>query len=380
MIHRFARAALLLAALLLLALNGCSTTPKADEGRIRTFANKGYQSDEQLPIDSSRSQWQLSNGPNDVAIAAPGRPGRYPLVLFMPGLGQDSGAGEIWRSAWAHNGYAVVSIQPLPVDRAPITRPNSRLRDLGPLVRERYAGETVAARVVVLQALVDEIARRAEGGDALCQRIDLDRVIVAGYDIGAYTAMVLAGEHPMGPDQALTRAHVRAAIALSPYATFSGTTFSSRYTEIKVPVLSITSDVDADPYGLVSSPSVRGAPYRYMPPQNKYLLTFSGLPRLVLSGSSLSEEDLQPPKDEDEDTKRVEKAAKTRSDSIAGRGGPSNVDRLLDPTTRGIDAVALLSVSIAFMDTQIKNDSIAREWLEKNAASWIADRGTLVRR
>lgn len=365
-----------LAALLLCACSSPLVEPKPDEDRVHAFATKGYQPDNHYAIEASRTSWTIGAASYDVAIVTPAGSGVFPLVVFLPGLSQNAAAGVIFREAWAKNGYAVLSVQPLAVDTQALARDKVKGRDLTPAVRERYGSEAMTQRIEALQAVIDEALRRRAAGETPFQRIDFDHVALAGFDLGAYTAMILGGEHSAGPDHVLQHVKVRAVIAFSPYATFSGSTFASRYTDVRVPVLSVTSDIDADPIGLVSSPSVRGAPFRFMPATDKYLLTFYGLPHLVLSGNVVTAKELEPT-DEDEDHVK-------RSEPSRSRGSlktpAANVDTSLPATERAIDVSVIQSVSTAFLDTALKSDTIAREWLEKNTVLWLGSYGTFQRR
>ena len=53
-------------------------------------------------------QWKNGSRTLDILYTAPEEPGRYPLVVYLPGLGQDAGSAPLWRDAWVKGGFAVL--------------------------------------------------------------------------------------------------------------------------------------------------------------------------------------------------------------------------------------------------------------------------------
>ena len=93
------------------------------------------------------------------------------------------------------------------------------------------------------------------------QHMDLSHIAIVGFDIGASSAMMVAGEAVPNVSIAGLPIHVGGVIALSPYADFSGSALDVRYRNINMPVLSITSDADSDANGSFP-PSLHQAPSR----------------------------------------------------------------------------------------------------------------------
>lgn len=256
----------------------------------------------------------------------------------------------------------------------------------------------MVARLTTLQGVWQELSRRRSLAEAPLERIDLSRVAVAGYDLGAYTAMVVAGERLRGFTTPALPAPVRAVIALSPYADFSGAALSARYSAIHSPVLSITSDDDWDSLGLVTAPSIRRAPFEYMPAGGKYLLTMSRLPHAAMGGGNKLESG-----DEPQQTESHESGGQGSSQG-RGHGGHHLGDHgghgdtsgetggarregsrpsgstVLSPTARAIGMAAIQGISTAFLDAYVKQDPIAQEWLDKDAKRWLGDRGEIRKR
>jgi len=130
------------------------------------------------------------------------------------------------------------------------------------------------------------MSRRVRSGDSLYGQIDPCRVAVVGFDLGAQTALALAGERHPGLAARPPLPGLRAVIALSPLASRARGGFVERFGGITLPTLVITGTEDQDPHGLVESPFARQVSYQYMPPGDKYLLVVEDGTHPFLSGGS----------------------------------------------------------------------------------------------
>lgn len=373
-------------------LAGCAPAPpKPDAARVSQFSGHGYASDERYGVSTTLATWTIGAEGYDVALTVPEKAGRFPLVIYLPGLGETRDAGTIWRNAWAQAGYAVLSIQALVEDAKGWSAPKARTGDFAALARVRYSAKFMSARFDALQTVWRELGRRQAAGEALPGRIDLTRVAIAGYDLGAYTAMALAGETVRDLPQLTMAFPVGAVIALSPYADFSGTTFAERYRSVRGPVLSLTTDIDADAIGMVTSPSVRKAPFEYMPAGDKFLMLLWGVPHFLLGGNDLTHEPVASIIDKPDSGSgaRAPGGPETGNRSKSklpetGRAGAdrsaASVDTIVAATTNAIGAAAISGVTTAFLDAYLKTDAVAQEWLEKDAARWLRETGEFKRK
>jgi dienelactone hydrolase len=186
------------------------------------------------------------NGFCQITIIQPSREGKYPLVIYMPGLGESSDAAADMRNAWAKSGYVVLSLQPLEDDANIWSSKAARRGDFTFIRHGRYSSEVLSERLNVLKNIIEYLKQHVGSGDAVFQHIDLSSIAIVGSNIGASLAMIVAGENV--PNASIARLPVRitGAIALSPYADFSGSEFDVRYRNIDMPVLSITSETDSD--------------------------------------------------------------------------------------------------------------------------------------
>ncbi len=388
-LHRAAPHLIVCLAVALLTACAGSGSDKADSGQVEAYAKRGYVPEERLPIETLQATWTVSGQPVDVALTLPTRRDKLPLVIYLPGVGENRAAGRVWREAWASAGYAVLSVQPLAEDATP--RTDRRGRDVAGSARPRYAPQAVTDRVALLAVLLKEAAQRRQQNEPPWGRIDTSRVAVAGYEIGAYTATVIAGETIKGTQPAALPAKVAAAIAFSPYADFSGVGLQSRYRGIRIPVLWVTGEFDTDRAAGVTAVSLRKAGYDFTPAGDKYFLLLSGAPHAVMSGHGpLTPEETAQAKAAAEAEAR---ARKSGSDELAGdldeelgtskgknRQPAPRLDVPFTATDAELRTATAQSISTAFLDAYLRNDSVALEWLQKDAARWTAKNGEFLQR
>jgi hypothetical protein len=152
-----------------------------------------YAPAEHESVRTSQSTWPLPERTVKVLLTVPAHPRSLPLVIYVPGLGESNGAGDRWRAAWSAAGYAVMSVQPLLEDETAWTSELARTGEFKSLAREHYGAAATSRRVRALEAIAAEARRRSRAGEEGWERIDWDRVAIAGFDLGAYTALASLG-------------------------------------------------------------------------------------------------------------------------------------------------------------------------------------------
>lgn len=372
------RACPVLGALLLcLLLGACAghRPDRPDPEALRRFASHGYTAADQHEVRLQSLQWNTPAGPVDLSLALPAGPGPYPLVVYLPGLGEGAGAGLSWRRAWAQAGYAVLGVQPLAEDaRAWMAEPDHP-GEVAPQARLRYAPAVMRERLERLAAILSELQRRRLAGEPGLGAVDTTRVALAGFDLGGYSAMVAAGEALRESTVPPLPLVVSCVADLEPFADFSGVALTERYAAVRVPVLGIAAGSGEDPLGVVESASMRRAPFRYMPAGGKYLLVLGGATHALLAGEA---RDAGPAHDDATAPTPAKEAVKRSRQRRAptGEGQPAPPS----PTQRAIAAQAVQVASLAFLDAHLRKDPVALEWLERDAARWIAGHGEWQRR
>ena len=78
-----------------------------------------------------------------------------------------------------------MSVQPLAADATAWASELARAGDFSALGHARYDGEAMRRRLALLAQVLVEAQRRSVAGEAAWQRVDWNRVVVAGFDLGA---------------------------------------------------------------------------------------------------------------------------------------------------------------------------------------------------
>jgi predicted dienelactone hydrolase len=367
------------------SLAGCGLPQLASQHReedseLKRFAQRGYDPATSAIATQHRDTWLHGDEEITIELLLPQGDVPSPLIVYLPGMGEVAEAGVTWRKAWAQAGYAVASVQ-TGRGKTLWSSSASRSGDFAGLAREQFGVASLAGRLKHLDFVLRNLIRRAAAADGIYARIDATRMAIAGFEMGAQTALAMGGEHYPEISQMSPPAEVCALIALSPYANLARGGFAERYADINLPALLITGSEDRDPYGLVDSPSTRQAPFKFMPSGDKYLLVVEDGTHRLLAGSN------QPPDAEEAMPSRPpdgESGFPGREPPGGGRGPmggrPGAGDRSGPPRQTGRrpiggggqhQSVVVERVSIAFLDAVMKNDPVAREWLTRDARRWI---------
>lgn len=398
------RCALILGAL----LAGCQSGPKNalpdPEPELRQIASQGYVPQRRHATTTLRETWTVKGAELDVSWLAPSDSsgGPYPLIVYLPGLGESSSAGLLWRKTWAEAGYAVLAIQPMDLTENLWRSPLARAGDFQRLAQQQFAPAAAAQRARQLHFVLDELKQRHDGGGAYATA-DLSRIVVAGFDLGARTALVASGEKTAGATAVTSSLPasgwtLRAVIVLSPFFDGDRSGAQARYAALSMPVLSITGTLDDDPYSLVRSAELRQVPWNSMPPGSKYSLVMTGGSHALLSGTGFYDPGGPQEKSEDPEAsgrrRNREDSGNTRRRRIGplpadpGGGGAARgarddeadeqrrIPRRAAPRRepeafRLTQIAAVQGVSAAFLDVAVKADSGAKTWLAQEAARWL---------
>lgn len=390
-------------------------TPEQRAEKITSYVAKGgYAPERSHAIKSIHETWGHTGQALEVVVVAPSEQGVYPLIIYLPGLGEHAEGGKIWRETWAKAGYTVFSVQPIeigdalkdimpfprkPGEKLPSERHekvagsfghekagteqairNSELRFLG----HHYSSqESLTNRINQLYWAYSQYKQKANTKQDLFASADLSRLIIAGYDIGAQTTAAVIGKtggltgHSQGQDFSPL-----AAIVISPFVSLSLGNITTRYQGITIPILSVTSVEDNDPYA-ISTPT---AFWENVSPGDKYLLLLKTAGHQLLAGSEGS---LLPPFGDDDALPSGlipspgggMGGGQPPSGGGMGGGGMAGglPDGMFGPPlgvmsdgerdTKQIAAVT--SLSTAFLDAYVKSDKFARLWMANSGNRWL---------
>ena len=373
-------------ALVLNMVAACGNSrPRPDDSAERRLAERGYRPERHFGSESLRQTWFLEEDSVDVALLMPKESSPFPLLLYMPGLGESADAGLAWRQQWAEAGYGVLSLQGEDLGPAALRSERARNADFQNLAREAFAQPSLQRRASLATRVLAEIRRRQGAGQGPWTRLDAGSPVLAGYDLGAQTALALAGERGRnGTALVPPLERVAAVLALSPHVDGLAGGFAQRYGAVAAPVLLVTGSDDSDSYGLVTNPAARQAPFRYLPEGRATLLLRSGANHRRFAGGA------------DDAGTTGGKGAPDGSSGGGGMGGGrgggmGGPGGGMDGGDRGGPGMGggndgkrqrlyVQHVSTAWLDEQVRQDPIAREWLERNAPAWLDEAARLQRR
>jgi len=370
----FPRCALLrplAAALALATLVACSSDPAKDVPTlvsIQQYQRTAYVPAEHFTLDGWSSQWKWDKHQLNVALLVPHGQKNVPLIIYLPGLGENETGGDLWRQTWVDAGYAVLSVQAPRYDRSIYRSADAQAGAFRAIAEHAFSDASLKSRVEEVDQMLAEVKRRSAAGEPGYSAVDSQRIVVAGYDLGAQTAAALAGERDPGTARPVAW-RPRAVILLSPYV--EGGADRNRFSQIDTPVLAVTGLQDEDPFSWVSSAQQRQDLYDNLGPLGGYELLLPDTTHQGLSGtlSSLTKVD------------KKSSGAPVASAEPADKGDPI-VHEAPPPSTveQPIDvrqATSIAAVTTAWLDATIKQSVPAQQWLQQKAPKWLDQIGML---
>lgn len=378
---------------LTLVLNGCShepSRPPPDEIQTeldRFGAGASYQPTPLTKGQEVREQWKNGTRTLDILFAAPEEPGAYPLVVYLPGLGQDAGSAPLWRDAWIKGGFAVLMLQQTRDANALSHLSAADRHDLKSIGHEHFNLRSLEGRISDVTFAIHSLEERKRQGKIPFNQARTDQIAIAGFDLGAQTLQALLGEDIKGLSVHEPMPQIQAAILLSPHVDLAKGGIQHRFSALNAPLLVITGSDDHDPWGM-ASPSVRSAPWHQARPGQKALLNLNNGTHRQLAGIDPKSDR---PEDQEEDPDEVRHAEESDEGMLfgkRGRGGPNGRTTQFgdarrgfgpgyDPRHYGRQLAAIQKISTAFLSAVLRKDKDAEEWLHKDASTWLGSAGQL---
>lgn len=357
-------------------ISGCAGDPPDPRIKFTEQVNQDLTTAYQPPHNETSGWdaiWQLGQQSVDVTWLAPVTQQRLPLIVYLPGLGESSSAGIEWRKVWAEAGYAVLSVQGHAYDQSVYASAQALDGDFRGLASSHYTASALRDRLSTLQKVLTEVRARAAKGDAQLAAIDWDQVVVAGFDLGAQTAAAVAGALEPGVVSGVA-IQPKAVLLLSPYVEAGAR--RDVFARMSAPVLSMTGQEDEDPFNWVSSYRQRQVLGESVTVAGSVQLDLNKATHKTLSGTELFN---RPVKKEDRgndpagDPSGKGKGHKRGSKSGGGVHGPMVGEPAPDPK----QVAAIQAIGVAFLDSRIKHNPAATEWLQNGAPGWLGGAGRL---
>lgn len=183
------------------------------------------------------TEWQALR----VRLVQPEGPGPFPLVIFSHGNWSDITKYDALLEHWASHGYLVIA--PYHADGGGMAR------GIFNSLRKGNEG-LIAARVADVKLILDHLADLDSLEAGLSQRIDPERIAVAGHSFGAFTAQQMIGAAAVNPETGARvegrDARVKAALAISPPGPMFKIINEQSWLKVDAPMLVTTGTWDVN--------------------------------------------------------------------------------------------------------------------------------------
>lgn len=335
-----------------LAAFACSTTNTTDPAsneddgpRTRYSSEAGGTPVGVIPIATLRD---ASRGKDlEMTIDYPTRGGPHPLIVFSHGSAAGISSGRAYvglSSHWASYGYVVIK---------PTHSDTARAED-------RRTSDW-RARVDDIRFVLDNIAALEQKYPELQGKIDQTKIGAGGQDLGAVTALLLAGARTFPGPTSYADPRVKAVVAMSPIGTTEalGLTRES-WSEVRTPVLFMTGDRDAGA-GDTETAEWRREVFELAAPGDKWLMFFEGAGHLAFAGrTGLTAAEMNRPTHSAIDDRNRDPLSEDRRDPTRGpRPGGGYMDR-----TRAVFNT-VKGMTVAFWDAYLRADAEGRAQLDR---------------
>ena len=187
----------------------------ANEAAVSQFA---VVSSVVYPVGRREVSWRDARGTRLSALvfypAAPPVAGtKFSVVVYSHGLGGSAERFAYLGEAWAKRGVVTICLRHPESDE---TVWRGKLRPMGELKEAYRHTWTARDRALAIRSALDFLATTQNADGPLGRDLDLNRVGVAGNDLGALAALLVAGQLPPDNGPSLKDPRVAAVLALSP--------------------------------------------------------------------------------------------------------------------------------------------------------------------
>lgn len=250
--------------------------------------NVSLSSSRRYPVGSQTFSWRDAsrNRTVPVRIFYPATSDNevFPVIVFSHGLGGSPNRCAYLGRAWASSGFVAVLLQHPGSDENVWKGKIRILYELKEAYKFNWSGRTRANDIrFALNCLDQMVAQQSWIGN----KMNLSRIGVGGYDLGALASLLVAGQEPPDRGPSLYDPRVKAVLAMSPPVNQIGKSYQQVYRTIDVPTFFVTGTEDD---GIVGSTKAhqRRIPFDSMSDNNRYLVVLQGADHQVYGGHMLS--------------------------------------------------------------------------------------------
>lgn len=269
----------------------------------------------------------------------------YPVVIFSHGLGGSREAAVYLGDYLCKHGYVGVFIQHPGSDESfwkPDLQKEGSALDKAKLMskfKTQVANPMHAVnRAQDVHFIVDRLEQLNRTNPQFKNKLDLNKIAIAGHSYGSWTALTASGQRmvtPFGREIESTEPRIKAAIYLSPTSPRKNVDPSVVFGKIQIPGLHLTGTLDDSPVNDGKAEDRRIA-FDNISKSDQYLVILNGADHMVFNG----------------------RARKTFN--------PNDIkhQKVVQETT------------LHFLDAYLKNDNEAKKWLNTQATSYIKPFGS----
>ncbi len=215
-----------------------------------------------------------------------------PVILFSHGLGGSREGYAYLGEYWASHGYICIHLQHIGSDES-VWRDVSRQERLQALRDATKDVSNSMNRPLDVFFVIDKLEQlNADDTSLWHNKLDLDRIGMAGHSYGAFTTMAVAGQAYVGRDgksRSVGDERIKAAIVMSAQAPKRPEYYDESYSQIKIPMYFMTGTHDTSMITPETKAADRRVAFDHMPTSaeggpDSYLVTFTNGDHMVFSG------------------------------------------------------------------------------------------------
>ncbi|MBQ7813172.1 MAG: hypothetical protein IJ387_01595, partial [Thermoguttaceae bacterium] len=237
------------------------------------------------PVARREVAWRDARGALVSALvfypAAPPIAGaKFSVVVYSHGLGGSAERFAYLGEAWAARGVVTLCLRHPESDE---TVWRGKLRPMGELKEAYRHSWTARDRALAIRSAIDFLATAQNADGPLGRDLDLTRVGVAGNDLGALAALLVAGQLPPDNGPSLKDPRVSAILALSPPVYCDRQQGSVVYSLIDAPLATVAGTNDDGVVGDVKAEQ-RRVPFDCVRGVDRLHFTLQGGDHMVYGG------------------------------------------------------------------------------------------------
>jgi dienelactone hydrolase len=258
-----------------------ASSPAADQ------STRAWQTNSILhPVNVTRAEWHDldRNRTVPVKIYSPTTTtNALPIIIYSHGLGGSREGYEYLGQCYAAHGYVTVHLQHPGSDEA-VWQDAGFGQRMSAMRRAAAQPRHALDRVLDVSFAIDELTRLNATNSIWRDKLDLNRIGVAGHSFGAHTTLTIAGAAYAGwSEKSLADPRVKAAIPMSAPVPANQSRLDAAFAGVKIPCLHMTGTKDDSPIGDTKA-AERRLPFDHCRNSDQYLITFTDGDHAIFGG------------------------------------------------------------------------------------------------